>query len=102
MAQEILAMRRENMPLGVNWLSRFLKRFLTLQSRFIPPIDKERYNAQDLVIISDWFELYCNIKAKYSIADVDTWNMDEKGCSLRVIGMTKVIVSRSERKKYMT
>jgi hypothetical protein len=71
------------MPLGVNWLSRFLKRFLTLQSRFIPPIDKERYNAQDLVIISDWFELYCNIKAKYSIADVDTWNMDSVGNNIK-------------------
>jgi hypothetical protein len=30
MAQEILAMRGDNTPLGANWLSRFLKRFPTL------------------------------------------------------------------------
>ena len=86
-------MRGENTLLGSNWLTKFLKRFPTLQSRFIPPLDKERYNAQDPVIISDWFQLYANTKAKYSVDDTDTWNMDEKGCPLGVIRMIKVIVS---------
>jgi hypothetical protein len=102
MAQEILALKGDTAPIGVNWLQKFLKRFPQLQSRFIPPLDKERLTAQDPVIISDWFQLYVDTKAKYHINDVDTWNMDEKGCPLGVIGMTKVIVSRSKRKKYMT
>jgi len=67
MAQEILAMRGEDTPLGVNWLSKFLKRFPQLQSRFVPPLDTERSTAQDPAILSNWFQLYYDTKLKYNI-----------------------------------
>ena len=38
---------------------------------------------------------------KYNIDDADIQNIDEKECPLRVIGLTKVIISRRERKKYI-
>jgi hypothetical protein len=59
-------------------------------------------NTQTPEILSNWFNLYREIKAKYNVADLDTWNIDEKGCPLGVIGKTKVIVGRGKRKKYMT
>ena len=102
MATEILVLRGDNRPLGINWIQKFMKRHPKLHGCFIPPLDKERANAQTPELISDWFKLYHNIKAKYNVADEDTWNMDEKGCPLGVIGKTKVIVGRGERKRYMT
>jgi hypothetical protein len=72
MAQEILALKGDTAPIRVNWLQKFLKRFPQLQSRFVPPLDKERLTAQDPAIISNWFQLYANTKAKYDIDDVDT------------------------------
>jgi hypothetical protein len=65
-------------------------------------LDKERALAQDRDIIADWFDLYLATKIKYGIEDEDTYNMDEKGYMMGVIGKLRVVVSRHEQKPYMT
>jgi len=72
MATEILVLRGDNRPLGRNWLQKFIKRHPKLHGRFVPPLDKERANTQTPEILSNWFNLYREIKAKYNVADSDT------------------------------
>jgi hypothetical protein len=102
MAEEMLQAKGDTAPLGVNWQEAFLRRHPELKSRFIPPLDKERASAQDRDIIADWFDLYLATKIKYGIEDEDTYNIDEKGYMMGVIGKLRVVVSRHEQKPYMT
>ena len=58
--------------------------------------------AQDPEILSDWFKLFQQTKQKYAIADEDIYNMDEKGFMQGVVGKVKVMISRHEKRQYMT
>jgi hypothetical protein len=58
--------------------------------------------AQEYDILKHWFDLFTFQKLKYNIYPDDIYNIDEKGCMLRVIRKPRVIVGRSERKLDMT
>ena len=58
--------------------------------------------AQDPEILSDWFKLFQQAKQQYSIADEDIYNMDKKGFMQGVVGKVKVIISRHEKRQYIT
>jgi len=58
MAQELLLDKGNTAALGVHWTDQFLRRHLELKSKYVAGLDKERMEAQDPEIFSQWFKLY--------------------------------------------
>jgi hypothetical protein len=73
-----------------------------LKTKYVAGLDKNRAKAQDPMIINHWFDLFKTTRSKYNVKDENISNMDEKGVMLGIISKTKVIVSRHEKKQYMT
>ena len=102
MAQELCKAKGDTKALGINWIYKFLKRHTEIKTKHIPPLDKERAIAQDPAVLTHWFELYQKVKQDYNIQDNDTYNMDEKGFMQGVIGKSKVMINKYEKKAHMT
>ena len=101
MAQKLLQAKGDTTKLGRNWGLVFLNRHPGLKSKYSRTLDQERYLAEDPRIIQDWFALYASIKAKYSILDEDTYNMDEKRFMMGVAGSAKVVISKHEKQAFI-
>ena len=93
MAMELLRAAGETEELGVNWTQRFLFRHPHLVSVFSQALDKERAAMHDEEVIRNWFQLVSNIMKEYDIELEDTYNMDEKGFALGLLGKHRVICS---------
>jgi hypothetical protein len=52
--------------------------------------------------LSHWFELYQTTVQQYNIKLENRYNMDEKGVMMGYIGKVKVIISKYDKKIYMT
>lgn len=78
MANQLLAVRGGG-EVGVNWVYRLIKRRSEIKSQVTRLRDHQRILCSDLAVISPWFDLVRNVKAKYSILDQDTYNFDETG-----------------------
>ena len=102
MAKEILEKKGDKKPLGINQVSKFLRRHLNIKSAYIPPLDKERAIAQEPEILRGWFELYKRVKEEYYIQDEDIYNMDKKGFMQGVIAKLRVMISKHKKKPAMT
>jgi DDE superfamily endonuclease len=72
-----------------------------LKTKYINGLDKNRFAAQDPIIISDWFKLFNNTIKEFNIHPSDIYNMDEKGFMVGMLQRTKVIISKYQIAKYM-
>lgn len=79
--------------IGVNWVSRFIKRTPQLKGAYSRKYDYVRAKCEDYTLLSAWFELVKNTKAAYGIQDCDTYNFDETGFALGVTATMRVITS---------
>lgn len=93
MAMELLRAAGETEELGVNWVQRFLFRHSHLVSVFSQALNKERAVMHDEEVIRNWFQLVSNTLKEYDIDLEDTYNMDEKGFALGLLGKHRVICS---------
>jgi hypothetical protein len=84
MANNLRAARGKE-PVGKNWVDRFKTRTDKIQLRRSRPYDRQRALNEDARVITPWFKLVKNIKAKYGILDKDTHNFDETGFIIGVI-----------------
>lgn len=102
MAAILLSARTErtvdtsSINIGQNWVRRFINRHNELQSKYTRKYDYQRALCEDPKVITDWFRLVNNTRAKYGIVDEDIYNFDETGFQMGVIGTARV-VTRSER-----
>ena len=78
MADKLLTARGEE-PAGKNWAGRFVTRSDELKMAFNQAKDRQRIQQEDLVMISAWFKLVEETKAKYSVHEDDVHNFDETG-----------------------
>jgi len=101
-ATNLLVEKGDTRDLGVHWTDQFLARHPDLRSKFVEALDKERAKAQDIDILQDWFELYKATCVKYNIKPRNRHNVDEKGLMMGFIGKVRVIISKYEKKVYMT
>ena len=62
MVTEMLEKKGDKKLLGVNWVSKFLRRHPNIKLAYIPPLDKERAMAHEPEILRGWLELYKRIK----------------------------------------
>ena len=102
MAIELLEDKGDTEPLGNHWTDAFLRRHPDIKTKFVTRLDKSRSEAQDLEIFSNWFDLYWTTISKYNIKKRNRYNMDEKGLLPGMIGKVKVMISKYEKKGYMT
>lgn len=98
MANKLLAARGQE-GVGKNWSRRFVNRSTELKMSFNRAKDHQRAKQEDPVVIGDWFRLVANTKAKYGITDGDTYNFDETGFQMGVIGTMKVVTGSERRSR---
>jgi hypothetical protein len=59
--------------------------------------DRQRILQEDPALISAWFKLVEETKAKYSVLDDDVHNFDETGFQIGIIGSMKVVTGAERR-----
>jgi len=98
MANKLLA-ARDGGTVGINWPSRLIDRTEELKMSFNRPRDHQRWLQECPEIVGAWFQLVANVKAKYGIQDADTYNFDETGFQMGIIGSSKVVTGSERREK---
>ena len=89
---------RDQPPVGINWPNRFIHRVPELKLRVNRKYDHKRALCEDATAIQAWFNLVQNMKAKYGILDEDTYNFDETGFQMGVIG-PRLVITGTERRQ---
>ena len=90
---------RDAPPVGKLWAHNFVKRQPELRTRYSRRYDYQRAKCKDPRIISEWFALIRNVKAKYSIMDDDIYNFDEVGFMMGIIFAGMVVTTSDGRGK---
>ena len=96
MANDLLAERGEG-PVGKHWVDNFKTRTPEITLRKSRPYDRQRALNEDPRVITPWFELVANTKAKYGILDEDMYNFDETGFMMGVIHGQMVFTGSEKR-----
>lgn len=82
-------------PVSESWVTRFMNRHsIHLISRWAAGMDSNRHNADSSDKYSLYFDLLGDKIKEYDIEPRHTYNMDEKGCLIGVIGRSKRVFSR--------
>lgn len=84
---------------GKLWAHRFVQRQLALKMRFNRVYDFQRALCKDSELISSWFRLVENMRAKYGVLDCDFYNFDETGFIMGVICPAMVVTQADRRGK---
>jgi hypothetical protein len=96
MADKLLGVR-DGEPVGKHWADRFVTRSDELKMAFNRAKDRQRILQEDPEIISAWFQLVEDSKAKYGVHDDDVHNFKETGFQMGVIGSMKVVTGAERR-----
>jgi hypothetical protein len=98
MANQLLRVR-DAPPVGKRWAHNFVKRQPELRTRYTRRYDYQRAKCEDPKVISEWFALVRNMKAKYGIVDDDVYNFDETGFMMGIIFPGMVVTTSDGRGK---
>jgi hypothetical protein len=93
----LLLSRRDGGRVGKHWAEKFVKRQPELKMRFNRAYDFQRALCEDPELISAWFRLVYNMKAKYGIHDCDFYNFDETGFMMGIICASMVVTCADRR-----
>ncbi|CVL09140.1 related to transposase [Fusarium mangiferae] len=92
----LLLLKRDARRVGKCWTDRFIARQPELCTRFSRPYDYQRALQEDPDVLSAWFRLVANMRAKYGVQDSNFYNFDETGFMMGMIG-SRMVVTRSDR-----
>ncbi|KAF1347376.1 hypothetical protein EJ07DRAFT_185329 [Lizonia empirigonia] len=82
-------------PCSDKWVTRFLRRHRNrLTSQWVTGMDSNRHNAESGYKYESYFKLLQQKITEYDLKPEHTYNMDEEGFAVRVLGRTKRIFSR--------
>lgn len=84
MADKLLAACGRD-PVGVHWPRNFVNQTDSLVMHFNRAYNRQRVLCKDPKVISSWFELVEETKAKYGIIDDDVFNFNEAGFMMGII-----------------
>jgi hypothetical protein len=98
MANQLLAVCNGG-RVGTNWVSRLVSQRTDIKSQVTRLHDCQRVLCSEPEVISPWFNLVRNVKAKYGILDKDTYNFDKTGFQIGVGGSVKVVTASERRIK---
>ena len=102
MACELLQAKDDTKELEIHWTEQFLKRHPILKSKYITGLEKDCVAAEDPDIIKIWFELVNYHITKNVVQKKDIHNMNEKDVMMGVTEKMKIIISKNEKRQYMT
>ena len=91
---------RKPKPPTKNWAKRFERRQPELQSRKVKPVDWKRHDINIYDEITQWFEVIGEVLQDPNVLPENTYNMDETGVMLSMLGSVKVLVSKSDLRDY--
>jgi hypothetical protein len=81
---------------GSNWSSRFVRRHQNdLTSRYLVPLDSDRFNAESNREFIYWFEGLQHKIEQYSILPENIYNMDEKGFLIGLLTKSRRIFTKA-------
>jgi hypothetical protein len=80
-------------PVNLRWASNFVDCETGLKSRLTRQRDRQRLLCSDPRVIRPWFDLVQNVKAKYSIQDENTYNLDETGFTMGIGNRAKLVTA---------
>lgn len=87
-------------PCSESWVTRFLHRHHDqLTSQWTTGMDSNRHNAESEYKYKLYFKLLQQKITQYSLEPEHTYNMDEKGFAIGVLGRSKRIFSRRQYEK---
>jgi hypothetical protein len=95
MANDLLA-EHGGEPVGKHWVDNFKTRMPEVKLQRSCPYDCQQALNKDPRVITPWFELVANTKAKYGITDEDMYNFDETGFMMGVIH-SQIVFTGSEK-----
>jgi hypothetical protein len=84
---------------GKCWTTRFITRHPEIKVDRYKKYDYKRALCEDPVLISDWFRLVNNTIKKYGILPEDTYNFDETGFQMGVMGSGSIVTSSTRVRK---
>lgn len=84
MADKLLAACGRD-PVGIHWPCNFVNQTDSLVMHFNRAYNRQRVLCKDPKVISSWFELVEETKAKYGIIDDDIFNFNEAGFMMGII-----------------
>ena len=90
-----LRRERDAPPVGQRWAHNFVKRQPELRTRYTRRYDYQRAKCEDPKVVSEWFALVRNVKAKYGIVEDDIYNFDETGFMMGII-FAGIVVTTSD------
>ena len=96
MADALLAARGQDpppLPVGKNWVSRFVNGQSELQTRWNRKFHSQRGKCEDPITITAWFKLVEETRQRYGILEQDVYNFDETGFMMGVAATSKVVTS---------
>ena len=83
-------------PVSESWVTRFLTRHgISITPRWSTGMDRDRHHADSENKYQLFFQLLIEVIEKYDIEPRHTYNMDEKGFLIGVIGRSKRIFSKA-------
>ena len=88
-----LRRERDAPPVGQRWAHNFVKRQPELRTRYTRRYDYQRAKCEDPKVVSEWFALVRNVKAKYGIVEDDIYNFDETGFMMGIIFVGMVVTT---------
>ncbi|KAF2802856.1 uncharacterized protein BDZ99DRAFT_400723 [Mytilinidion resinicola] len=84
-------------PPGKNWAWGFEKRYLELKAKTVRPINWKQHRNNIYNKIVEWFKL---IGKDLAILPENTYNIDETGVLLSMLGSIKVLVGKDNLRDY--
>jgi hypothetical protein len=90
------------MPIGKNWVSRFVLRHPQLQTVLGHYIESSRIKGATKDALNQFFDAFVAVIEKYQITMENIYNVDETGCALGMIEATRIIIDANIRSQYQT
>jgi hypothetical protein len=87
---------------GINWVTKFVKRYLELRSVFNRKLDYQRAECEDPQVIGLWFKLVQDTILQYGVLDEDIYNFDKTGFQMGVISISKMVTTSERRGRART
>jgi hypothetical protein len=96
MANKLLGVHGDE-PVGKHSAERFVTRSNQLKTVFNQAKNRQRILQEDPDMISAWFKLVEDTKAKYSVHNDDVHNFEKSGFQMGVIGSMEVMTGAERR-----
>lgn len=88
------------LPIGKDWVKRFLQRYPGLSTVKGARIDFSRWKDTTLDTINDWFKAFQTVSDEYDFEQHNVYNIDETGFAIEISQCSRVVIDNTLRTRY--